>query len=123
MGSEPPFEARRLGDGLHRLTLDDGRAAIVKRRGAAPAGFFATEAHGLELLRATGTLRVPLVHHVSDDAIVLEDLGSGRPRTVTPSSPSAACSRKRGARSTRASSCTAISGLRTCTAAPTASSR
>lgn len=67
-----------LGEGLHRLTLADGRRAVVKRRRNAPAGFFAMEAHGLDLLRATGTLRVPGVHGVSSDAIVLEDLGAGR---------------------------------------------
>ena len=67
-----------LGDGLHRFALADGRRAVVKRRRAAPAGFFAMEAHGLDLLRATRTLRVPLVHAFSSDAIVLEDLGSGR---------------------------------------------
>ena len=67
-----------FGSGLHRLTLDDGQRAIVKRRASAPAGFFEMEAHGLELLRATGTLRVPLVLGVAGDAIVLEDLGAGR---------------------------------------------
>jgi fructosamine-3-kinase len=35
------------------------------------------EAHGLELLRSTRTLRVPCVHALLRDAIVLEDLGSG----------------------------------------------
>jgi len=37
------------------------------------------EAHGLELLRASGALRVPVVHQVTDDALVLEDLGNGHP--------------------------------------------
>jgi fructosamine-3-kinase len=68
----------QLTDGVHRLTLDGGRPVIVKRRRAAPAGFFAMEAYGLELLRATGTLRVPGVLAQADDALVLEDLGSGR---------------------------------------------
>src|SRR5690606_4205853 len=67
-----------LGDGLHRLRGADGRAVIVKRRRTAPRGFFAMEAHGLELLRATGTLRVPALHLVGDDVLVLEDLGSGQ---------------------------------------------
>jgi fructosamine-3-kinase len=67
-----------LSDGLHRLRLDDGKPAIVKRRRAAPPGFFAMEAHGLALLRATGTLRVPAVYADGADAIVLEDLGTGR---------------------------------------------
>ena len=67
-----------FGDGVHRLVLANDRATIVKRRRAAPAGFFAMEAHGLELLRATHTLRVPLVHDLSDETIVLQDLGTGR---------------------------------------------
>jgi len=67
-----------LPDGLHQLALDDGTRVVVKRRRAAPPGFFAMEAHGLELLRDTRTLRVPLVHGAAHDAIVLEDLGTGR---------------------------------------------
>jgi len=35
------------------------------------------EAHGLALLRATGTLRTPQVYSVADSEIVIEDLGSG----------------------------------------------
>lgn len=69
----------RLGDGLHRLRLDDGRAAVVKRRRQAPPGFFAMEAHGLVLLRVAGGLRVPQVFDLADDAIVLEDLSHGSP--------------------------------------------
>lgn len=67
-----------LADGLHRLNTD-GCAVVVKRRRAAPRGFFAMEAHGLELLRRTTTLRVPVVHAVADGCLALEDLGSGRP--------------------------------------------
>lgn len=69
-----------LGDGLHRLALDAGagRRVIVKRRRHAPQGFFAAEAYGLELLRRAGALRVPAVHGVTDDTLVIEDLGSGR---------------------------------------------
>ncbi len=67
-----------LDDGVHRVELADRRRAFVKRRMSAPADFFAMEAHGLELLRATHTLRVPLVYDVAAGAIVLEDLGSGR---------------------------------------------
>jgi fructosamine-3-kinase len=67
-----------LGDGLHHLTLDDRRRVVVKRRRAAPPGFFAMEAHGLQLLRAADALRVPLVHATTADTLVLEDLGSGR---------------------------------------------
>lgn len=68
-----------LSDGLHRLTLDDGRHAIVKRRNDAPSGFFAMEAYGLELLRAAKALRVPAVDAANDRTLVIEDLGSGRP--------------------------------------------
>jgi fructosamine-3-kinase len=66
-----------LPDGLHRLVLDDGGHVVVKRRRPAPPGFFAMEAHGLERLRATHTLRVPVVHGHAADALVIEDLGSG----------------------------------------------
>jgi len=64
-------------DGLHRLRLADGRAAIAKIRRDAPADFFAAEVRGLDALRATRTLRVPQVFEVGTDAIVLEDLGAG----------------------------------------------
>lgn len=68
-----------LGDGPHRLRLEGGRAAVCKRRRAAPAGFFAMEAHGLALLRAAGGLRVPAVFDVDDGWLLLEDLGHGPP--------------------------------------------
>ena len=67
-----------LEDGLHRLALAAGRRAVVKRRRAAPPGFFAMEAYGLELLRRSETLRVPAVYAVSAATLVIEDLGSGR---------------------------------------------
>ena len=68
-----------LDDGLHRLTLENGTRAVVKRRRRAPPGFFAMEAHGLKLLAATHTLRVPTVYAVDGQTLVIEDLGSGRP--------------------------------------------
>jgi fructosamine-3-kinase len=68
-----------LPNGLHRLSAREGGAVAKVRRGAAE-GFFAAEARGLAALRATGTLRVPEVLHEQRDAIVLEDLGSGRPQ-------------------------------------------
>lgn len=68
-----------FGNGLHPLVLADGRAAIAKRRRDAPTGFFAMEAHGLALLRDAHGLRVPAVIALADDALVLEDLGRGRP--------------------------------------------
>jgi fructosamine-3-kinase len=69
-----------LGDGVHRIALPGGERAVVKRRRAAPSGFFTMEAYGLDLLRAAGTLRVPAVLALRADAIVLEDLGAGRAR-------------------------------------------
>jgi fructosamine-3-kinase len=68
----------QLDDGLHRLALEDGARTVVKRRRRAPPGFFAMEAHGLALLAATHTLRVPLVYAVDEQTLVIEDLGSGR---------------------------------------------
>jgi fructosamine-3-kinase len=67
-----------LADGLHRLTLADGGRVVIKRRRTAPTGFFAMEAHGLALLETAGGLRVPRVHAVAEDALVIEDLGRGR---------------------------------------------
>ncbi len=66
-------------DGLHRLTLRDGRGAICKRRHAMPAGFFAAEVRGLDALRAAGGLRVPQVHARGEDWLLLEDLGTAAP--------------------------------------------
>jgi fructosamine-3-kinase len=67
-----------LDDGLHRVVFAGDLRTIVKRRRAAPEGFFAAEAHGLELLRAARALRVPAVYAVLDDALAIEDLGVGR---------------------------------------------
>lgn len=67
-----------LDDGVHRIALTGGERAVVKRRRAAAPGFFAMEAYGLDLLRATDTLRVPAVFALHASAIVLEDLGAGR---------------------------------------------
>jgi fructosamine-3-kinase len=71
-------EIDALSDGLHRTVLGDKTRVVIKRRRAAPPGFFAMESHGLALLRETHTLRVPVVHAVRGDSIVLEDLGAGR---------------------------------------------
>ncbi|HEY0180127.1 MAG TPA: fructosamine kinase family protein [Dokdonella sp.] len=69
-----------LPDGLHRLALADGRAAVAKIRRGAPDGFFAAEARGLEALRATRTIRVVAIHEAAADGLVLEDLGAGHAR-------------------------------------------
>ncbi|WP_369915673.1 fructosamine kinase family protein [Xanthomonas sp. NCPPB 3005] len=66
-------------DGLHRLTLRDGRDAICKRRRAMPADFFAAEVRGLDALRAAGGLRVPQVYAQGEDWLLLEDLGAAVP--------------------------------------------
>jgi len=63
---------------MHRVRLDDGRLAVAKIRRSAPMGFFAAEARGLAALRGAGALRVPDVYEISNDGIVIEDLGSGR---------------------------------------------
>jgi fructosamine-3-kinase len=67
----------RLSDGFHRLRLDDGRAAVAKIRRAAPPGFFAAEARGLESLARMRTLRTPAVFAVDERSILIEDLGAG----------------------------------------------
>lgn len=66
------------GDGTHRVVLEDGRAAVIKRRRDMPPDFFAAEAAGLAALAAAGGLRVPAVYGLADDAIAIEDLGTGR---------------------------------------------
>src|ERR1700710_1807603 len=68
-----------LSDGLHRVTLRDGRRAIAKVRHEAPSGFFEAEARGLEALRLSETLRVPKLHAIAAHGILIEDLGSGQP--------------------------------------------
>lgn len=66
-------------DGLHHLTLPDGSNAIAKRRHDMPPDFFDAEARGLRALRDANGLRVPQLHGLGKDWIVLEDLGSGTP--------------------------------------------
>jgi len=68
-----------LPDGLHRVDLGGGRHAVAKVRTAAPPGFFAAEARGLAALDQSSTLRVPAIHAVNAQGIVIEDLGTGRP--------------------------------------------
>lgn len=70
----------RLPDGLHRVTLRGGIRGVAKIRRDADADFFAAEARGLAALRNSRTLRVPDVFSVGAQTIVIEDLGSGRPR-------------------------------------------
>jgi len=50
----------------YRAALSDGRRVFVKTRAAAPSGFFAYEAAGLEWLRAARSLCVPAVLGYAD---------------------------------------------------------
>lgn len=64
-------------DGLHRVQMDDGRWAWLKRRRDMPASFFAAEARGLAALASAGGLRVPAVWCHAPQALLVEDLGAG----------------------------------------------
>ncbi len=61
--------ARAIGGGCinhaHRLETDQGRY-LLKWNAAAPAGMFSAEAHGLQMIAHTHTLRVPAVLAVHD---------------------------------------------------------
>ena len=78
LNSRMHSELTGLPNGIHRVSLADGRPAFLKIRGRAPQGFFAAEARGLAALRSAGGLRVPNVFSVDDQSIALEDLGNGR---------------------------------------------
>ncbi|MBX7557951.1 fructosamine kinase family protein, partial [Streptomyces sp. tea 10] len=83
-------DARPLsgGDTAHAYWLEtpDG-PLFAKTLPGAPAGVLAWEAAGLEALRAVAPaeVRVPRVHHVGDEALVLEwiDEGPGRQDRAT----------------------------------------
>lgn len=55
----------------YRVELDDGRTVFAKSHESTTPGFYATEASGLEWLRATGTLRIPRVVAVADAPAML----------------------------------------------------
>lgn len=63
------------------------RPLFVKTLAAAPDGFFGSEARGLELLRASGSVLVPEVHSHSDEPgaayLALDWVDAGRPSTAT----------------------------------------
>ncbi|CAN5181960.1 fructosamine kinase family protein [soil metagenome] len=61
-----------------RLRLSDGRSALVKTRPQAPPNFFATEAQGLEWLRAAGGAAVPEVLAVEPDCLIITWVETGR---------------------------------------------
>jgi fructosamine-3-kinase len=64
-----------------RLTLDDGNSVFTKTwpRGAAPEGFFAAEAAGLDWLRAAGAVPTPSVFVALPDMIAMEWIEPGSP--------------------------------------------
>lgn len=73
----------------HRAWLADGRTVFVKTRPGAPAGFFETEAAGLNRLgAATDGVPVPAVVAVDPGCLLLE--------WVTPGPPSAAAAERFG---------------------------
>lgn len=61
-----------------RVRLSDGRHALVKTRGNAPADFFVTEARGLEWLRCADGAPVPDVLAVADDCLIVSWVEPGR---------------------------------------------
>jgi len=61
-----------------QLRCDDGHSLFLKSNPRAPAGLFAAEAAGLAALAVPGAPRVPAVHLVGEDFILLEDLPPGR---------------------------------------------
>jgi fructosamine-3-kinase len=62
-----------------RVRLSDGRNAFVKTRHRAPAGFFTTEAQGLQWLGEAKGAAVPDVLAVAEDCLVLSWVEPGRP--------------------------------------------
>lgn len=69
-------------------TLGDGRRVFVKTHAAPPAGFFVTEAAGLDWLRDAGAVPVPDVLAVGDDPafLVLEWIDEGDAHAKTEAS-------------------------------------
>lgn len=64
-----------------RLRLTDGRNAVIKTRPQAPAGFFTTEAEGLNRLRAAGGAPVPEVLAADAECIILAWVEPTKPTT------------------------------------------
>ena len=77
----------------YRVTLDDGRIVFAKTHTDPPAGFFVTEANGLQWLREAGHVAVPDVLAVQDGSgpdtegptalLVLEWIDEDRHATIT----------------------------------------
>lgn len=69
----------------HALTLEDGRKLFLKTQRRAPAGFFESEALGLDWLRVAAVIRIPRVVAVADETdavpfLALELLESAPPQ-------------------------------------------
>ncbi|MEM9864283.1 MAG: fructosamine kinase family protein [Myxococcota bacterium] len=78
VGEDVSHGERVIGGDINevfRVFLPGGGTRIVKHRPGAPPDFFEAETYGLRALRDAGALRVPEVHRVFADALVLEDLG------------------------------------------------
>lgn len=75
----PTFGLDGCADGVHRFSSVAGGVLVAKVRREAPPDFFTAEARGLAALAQRHAIRIPAVHEVQQGAIVLEDLGSGRP--------------------------------------------
>ncbi|MCW5874541.1 MAG: fructosamine kinase family protein [Anaerolineales bacterium] len=73
VAASSPAAGGCINNGAH-LRSQSGAAFFIKSNAHAPADMFAREAEGLAALAATKTLRVPAVHLVGDDFLLLEDL-------------------------------------------------
>ena len=88
LGARPVSSSALAGGDVasaRRVELDDGRIVFVKTKDGAPAGFFTTEAAGLQWLREADAVRVPEVLSVDDDPahLALEWIVEGSPTPGT----------------------------------------
>lgn len=80
LGAEITAETPVSGGDINRaprITLADGRTVFAKWHAAPPAGMFAAEAFGLELLANAQALHVPQVFFHTASMLVMEWLGRG----------------------------------------------
>lgn len=79
----------RLGGGdfaqAYRGTLADGGSVFIKTHSNPPAGFFSTEAAGLDWLRGSDSVNIPQIYAVSDSPalLVLQWVEAGPPTGST----------------------------------------
>lgn len=64
-----------------RLYFANDATLVLKQNPSAPATMFQQEAIGLQALSQTTTMRVPEVHAVGEQFLLLEDLGAASPRS------------------------------------------